>query len=59
MEKANGIETYTLYYQASVTDPVQLGNRAPGTIETFSGNDPFRWREKGWMGHDNHVYPVN
>jgi hypothetical protein len=59
MEKVNGTETYILYYQASVKDLVQLGNRAPGTIETFTGNYPFQWTEKGWMGPDNHVYPVH
>ena len=58
MEKVNGSETYILYYQATVKDLVQLGNRAPGTIETYTGNFPFQWTEKGWMGPDNHVYPV-
>ncbi len=58
METVNGTETYVLYYQATVKDLVQLGDRAPGTIETFSGNYPFQWTEKGWMGPDNHVYPV-
>ena len=58
MEKVNGSETYILYYQATVRDLVQLGNRAPGTIETYAGNFPFQWTEKGWIGPDNHVYPV-
>lgn len=58
MENVNGTETYILYYRASVKDLVQLGNRAPGTIESFSGNYPFQWTEKGWMGPDNHVYPA-
>ncbi len=59
MEKGDGSETYVLYYQATVKDLVQLGNRAPGTIETYTGNFPFQWTEKGWMGPDNHIYPVH
>jgi hypothetical protein len=59
MEKVDGSETYILYYQATVKDLVQLGNRVPGTIETYSGNFPFQWTEKGWMGPDDHVYPVH
>ncbi len=59
MEKGNGSETYVFYYQATVKDLVQLGNRAPGTVETYTGNFPFQWTEKGWMGPDNQVYPVH
>ncbi|HEV2326143.1 MAG TPA: hypothetical protein VGS10_19545 [Terracidiphilus sp.] len=59
MEKVNGSETYILYYQATVRDLVQLGNRAPGTIETYTGNFPFQWTEKGWMGPDQRVYPAH
>ena len=58
MEEVNGVPVYTLYYQATVKDIVQLGNRAPGTIETYKGDFPFQWTEKGWMGPDHHVYPV-
>jgi hypothetical protein len=57
MEDVNGVHVYTLYYQATVKDLVQLGNRAPGTIESYSGNFPFQWTEKGWMGPDNQIYP--
>ena len=57
MEEVNGVKVYTLYYQAQVKDIVKLGNRAPGTVETYSSNYPFQWTEKGWMGPDNQVYP--
>lgn len=56
MEEVNGTYVYTLYYQATVKDLVQLGNRAPGTVETYSGNFPFQWTEEGWMGPDHQVY---
>ena len=48
---------YTLFYEAKVKDLVQLGNRAPGTIETYQSNYPFQWTEKGWMGPDQKIYP--
>jgi hypothetical protein len=57
MEEVNAVPVYTLYYEATVKDIVQLGNRAPGTIETYKGDFPFQWTEKGWMGPDHHVYP--
>ncbi|MFP5211477.1 MAG: hypothetical protein ACLGRW_19500 [Acidobacteriota bacterium] len=58
MEKVNGTKAYILHHRTSVKDLMELGNRALGTIETFSGNYPFQWTEKGWMGPDNHIYPV-
>jgi hypothetical protein len=58
MEEVNGVEVYTLYYQAQVKDVVKLGNREPGTVETYSSNYPFQWTEKGWMGPDNQLYPA-
>ena len=57
LQKANGVEVYTLFYQARIRSVVRLGNRPAGTEDTFSSNYPFRWTEKGWMGPDNHVYP--
>ena len=57
MEEVNGVHVYTLYYQATVKDLVQLGNRAPGTIETYTGNFPFQLTEKGWVGPDHQTYP--
>ena len=59
MQQVDGSDVYTLYYQAKVRDLVQLGNRAPGTVETYQSNYPFRWSEKGWIGPDNQVYPVH
>lgn len=57
MSQQNGVNVYTIYYEATVKDVVQLGNRTPGTIETYKGDFPFQWTEKGWMGPDNQVYP--
>jgi hypothetical protein len=59
MQQVDGGQVYTLYYEAKVKDLVQLGNRAPGTIETYQSNYGFRWTEKGWLGPDNQVYPVH
>jgi hypothetical protein len=57
LSQMNGVDVYTLYYQATVKDVVQLGNRPPGTIETYQGDFPFQRTEKGWMGPDHQVYP--
>ena len=57
IEEVNGVKVYTLYYQAQVKDLMKLGNRDPGTIETYNSNYPFQWTEKGWMGPDNQIYP--
>jgi hypothetical protein len=58
MQEIDGSNVYTLYYEAKVKDIVQLGNRAPGTVETYKSNYAFHWTEKGWMGPDNQVYPA-
>jgi len=58
MEKVNGVQVYTLFYQARIRSAMKLGNRPAGTEETISSNYPFRWTEKGWMGPDDQVYPV-
>ena len=58
MQRIDGNDVYTLYYEAKVKDIVQLGNRTPGTIETYQSNYAFHWTEKGWMGPDNQVYPA-
>jgi hypothetical protein len=57
MEEVNGNKVYTFSFEAKVKDLVQLGNRAPGTVETYQSNYPFQWTEKGWLGPDNQVYP--
>jgi hypothetical protein len=57
MSQVNGVDIYTLYYQATVKDVVQLGNRPPGTIETYQGDFSFQWTEKGWVGPDKQIYP--
>lgn len=57
MEKVNGVQVYTLFYQARIRSAMKLGNRPAGTEETISSNYPFRWTEKGWLGPDNQVYP--
>jgi hypothetical protein len=57
LSDVNGVPRYTLFYEAKVRDVVQLGNRAPGTIETYQSNYPFQWTEKGWMGPDQKLYP--
>jgi hypothetical protein len=59
MAEANGVPVYTFYYEATVKDVVQLGNRAPGTIETYKGDFPFQWTENGWTGPDHHAYPAH
>jgi hypothetical protein len=59
MQQVSGSDVYTLYFEAKVKDLVQLGNRAPGTIETYQSNFAFRRTEKGWLGPDNQVYPVH
>ena len=57
MEKVNGTEIYTLYYEATERYAVKLGNAQPGTTNTYKGNYPFQWTEKGWMGPDKQIYP--
>ena len=57
MEKVNGVQVYTLFYQARIRSAMKLGNRPAGTEETVSSNYPFKWTEKGWLGPDNQVYP--
>jgi len=59
MQKSNGSYVYILYYQAVEKSVVRLGNSSPGTVDEYQGNYPFQWTEKGWMGPDNHVYPVH
>ena len=57
MEDVNGVQVYTLYYEAKEKSLVQLGNRPPGTIQTYKSNYPFQWTEKGWVGPDQKLYP--
>ena len=57
LSKVNGVAVYTFFYEAKVKDLMQLGNRVPGTIETYQSNYPFQWTEKGWMGPDQKIYP--
>ena len=57
MQTANGVNIYTLYYQAKIKSTVQLGDQPPGTVKTYTSNYPFQWTEKGWMGPDNQIYP--
>ena len=57
MEMVNGVQVYTLFYQARIRSAIKLGNRPAGTEETISSNYPFKWTEKGWVGPDNQVYP--
>ena len=57
LSDVNGVQMYTFFYEAKVKDVVQLGNRAPGTVETYQSNYPFQWTEKGWMGPDQKLYP--
>jgi len=57
LSDVNGVPIYTFFYEAKVRDVVQLGNRTPGTIETYQSNYPFQWTEKGWMGPDQKLYP--
>jgi hypothetical protein len=57
MEEVHGVQVYTLYYEAKEKSLVQLGNRPPGTIQTYQSNYPFQWTEKGWMGPDQKLYP--
>jgi hypothetical protein len=56
VSQMNGVDVYTLYYQATVKDVVRLGNRPSGTIETYQSDFPFQRTEKGWMGPDHQVY---
>jgi hypothetical protein len=57
MQEINGVKVYTLSYQATQKNLKQLGNHAPGWIETYQSNYPFQWTEKGWQGPDGQVYP--
>ena len=57
MEEVNGVKVYTLYYEAKEKSLVQLGNRSPGTIQTYQSNYPFQWTEKGWMGRTRNSTP--
>ena len=59
LEKANGVEVYTLFYQARIRSVVRLGNSPAETEQTYSSNYPFRLTEKGWLGPDNQVYPAH
>lgn len=57
MEEVNGVKVYTLYYEVKEKSVVQLGNRPAGTVQTYQGDYPFQWTEKGWMGPDHKIYP--
>jgi hypothetical protein len=59
LSNVNDVPTYTFFYEAKVKDVIQLGNSAPGTIETYKSNYPFHWTDKGWMGPDQQIYPVH
>jgi hypothetical protein len=59
MQESNGVSIYTLYYQAEDKTVVALGNSPAGTINRHQGSYAFQWTEKGWLGPDNHVYPVH
>ena len=59
MQESNGVPIYTLYYQAEDKTVVTLGNSPAGTINRHRGSYAFQWTEKGWLGPDNHVYPVH
>lgn len=56
--EVSGVNVYTIYYDAKVKDLIQLGNRAPGTIETYKGNYRFEWTDAGWKGPDGQIYPA-
>ena len=58
MQESNGVPVYTLYYQAEDKTVVPLGNSPAGTVNSHQGSYAFQWTEKGWLGPDNHVYPV-
>ena len=58
-ERVNGVEIYTLYYQARIRSAMKLGNTPVGTEQTINSDYPFQWTEKGWLGPDNQVYPVH
>jgi hypothetical protein len=57
--KVNGVEVYTLFYQARIRSVVRLGNRPAGTEQTYSSNYPFRLTDEGWLGPDNQVYAAH
>lgn len=57
MEEINGVRVYTLYYDVTEKSAVQIGNTPPGSVDTYKGNYPFQWTEKGWMGPDKQIYP--
>ncbi|HEX4164820.1 MAG TPA: hypothetical protein VHZ55_05045 [Bryobacteraceae bacterium] len=56
-QEVNGAKMYMLYYTATKKTRVKVGIHPPGFVETWSGNYPFQWTEKGWMGPDDEVYP--
>jgi hypothetical protein len=57
LEESNGTKIYTLYYEATERYAVKLGNAEPGTTNTYKGNYPFQWTEKGWLGQTNRSIP--
>jgi hypothetical protein len=57
MQEINGVKVYILSYEATQKNLKQLGNHAPGWVETYQSNYPFQWTEKGWQGPDGQVYP--
>lgn len=57
MQEINGQKVYILYYEAVQKHLSQLGDHAPGWLETYQSNYPFEWSEKGWLGPDGKVYP--
>jgi hypothetical protein len=57
MTEVNGVKQYILYYTATQKMVIDDGLHKPGSESSYSGNYPFQWTEKGWLGPDNQVYP--
>jgi hypothetical protein len=56
-QEINGQKVYTLYFEATQKNLSQIGNHAPGWVETYQSNYPFQLTEKGWLGPDGVIYP--
>jgi hypothetical protein len=57
MQEAKGVTVYTFYCTATERHLSPVNTHPVGWIETYQGNYPFQWTEKGWLGPDGQVYP--
>lgn len=56
MQVVNGVNVYTLFFEAKVRYLTRVGNKKPGDVETYKSNYGFQRTEKGWQGPDGAIY---